>query len=306
MPPPLLSFAEVSKRFSPRGAVPKLALDRLSMEVQAGEIVGFLGPNGAGKTTALHLALGFLKPSAGSGALLGLPFGSAKARSGLGFVPDQPVFFPGNAANAVRQAAILSGSTLPSSAIRQALEEVGLGDARGDVRKFSRGMQQRLALAQAIAYRPRLFLLDEPTSGLDPSGTLAVLALLRRMRDEGAAVLLSSHQLEIVSSIVDRILLLNHGQEVLRGTPTELLRGNGDFELTFTNLPQALRPPVTVVKSDEVRTTLRCAAPAQRQVVEQAWAAGATLESVERVQETLTELFLRMTGPTKDVEDRVA
>ncbi len=152
-----LTFSAISKQFGKQ-----VALHPLSLSLEDGEILGFLGPNGAGKTTAIHLALGFLHASSGSGTLLGKPFGDAQARSRLGFVPDVPVFFSESAARSVEFAAQLNGVNDPHLArsIRDLLDATGLQgeDARQrkDARQFSRGMQQRLALAQAFINDPEL------------------------------------------------------------------------------------------------------------------------------------------------------
>jgi ABC-2 type transport system ATP-binding protein len=292
---PVLIFDQVSKRYGT-----KLALDQLSLTVEPGEIVGFLGPNGAGKTTALHLALGFLRPSAGQGEMFGRPFGDATARRRLGFISDKPVFFPGNADAAIAIAATFSGAGVTRAAIREALTAVGLGQARGDVRKFSRGMQQRLALAQALIHKPQLLLLDEPISALDPQSTLEVLGLLQRLRDQGVAVLLSSHQPEAVATIADRLLLLDQGRELLSGRTAELLRGSGGYLLTFESLPDGAGIPAEPVSREGNRAVYKCAAADQRRVIEQAWIAGATLVDVREAAESLTGLFLRMTNSGRE------
>jgi ABC-2 type transport system ATP-binding protein len=290
--PPVLAFHEVSKRFrQPPG---KLALDQLTLDIEPGEIVGFLGPNGAGKTTALHLALGFLKSTSGFGTIFGQPFGAASARRKLGFLPDRPVFFPGNAETAVSIAATFSSARVSKATIRASLETVGLAEARGDVRKFSRGMQQRLALAQALIHQPQLLLLDEPISALDPLSTLEVLELFKKLRDQGVAILLSSHQLEAIATIADRVVLLDRGRQLLSGRTNELLQGNG-YQLTFENLPATTRLPSANITRDGARAIYHDADNNPRAVIQQAWAEGATLVDLRRTAETLTELFLRMT-----------
>ena len=293
----VLTFEGLSKRF-PR--TEKLALDGLDLAIDPGEIVGFLGPNGAGKTTALHLALGFLQPTSGSGTIFGRPFGDASARGKLGFLSDRPVFFPGNAESAVTMAAVFSRTTVSKRAIRDSLAAVGLADARGDVRKFSRGMQQRLALAQALIHQPQLLLLDEPISALDPLSTLEVLELLRRLRDQGVAVLLSSHQLEAIATVADRLVLLDKGKQLLSGRTADLLRGKGGYQLAFEGLPGETRLAREKIKREGTRTIYACSSEEQQAAIQQAWAEGATLVDVRPTAETLTELFLRMTAAPGD------
>ena len=300
--PSVLTFDGLSKRFT---KAPRLALDSLTLTIEPGEIVGFLGPNGAGKTTALHLALGFLQPTAGTGTLFGKPFSDASARHQMGFLSDKPVFFPGNAESAVAMAATFSGARAAKSAIRSSLESVGLADARGDVRKFSRGMQQRLALAQALIHQPRLLLLDEPISALDPLSTIEVLSLLKKLRDQGVAVLLSSHQLEAVATIADRLILLDQGKQLLSGRTADLLRGTGGYQLTFEDLPDETRLPRETIRRAGRRAVFTATSQDQQAAIQQAWAEGARLIDVRGSAETLTELFLRMTGaPGNDNSER--
>src|SRR6204780_1384290 len=204
---PRLAFSAVSKQFGKH-----TALHPLSLTLPPGEILGFLGPNGAGKTTAIHLALGFLRPSSGTGSLLGRPFGDAEARSRLGFVPDVPVFFSETGFRSVELAARLNGVDDPRLAkdIRDLLAAVGLPNERKDARQYSRSMQQRLALAQALINDTELLILDEPAAALDPAGVLQVRELLRNARHAGKSIFFSSHQLTEVEHICDRIPFLNH------------------------------------------------------------------------------------------------
>ena len=295
----VLSFREISKHFGSRGKPGRLALDRFSMDIHPGEIVGFLGPNGAGKTTALHLALGFLKPSSGEGMLFGKPFGDADGRRHVGFVPDQPVFFPGTAAQALAIAATFSDVKLSGFQIQEHLAAANLEPAKGDVRNFSRGMQQRLALEQALVHQPDLLLLDEPISALDPRASIAVMERLQQLGAKGVAVLLSSHQLEAVATIADRLILLDHGRSLLMGRPSELMRGTGRYELTFRNLPGNATLPASFVSREKELSVFICEASEQKRVISLAWNQGAELIAVHPVVETLTQLFLRVTKESK-------
>ena len=292
----VLAFREISKVFRSRGSPPKIGLDRLSLEISPGEIVGFLGPNGAGKTTALHLALGFLKSTSGSGDLFGKPLDHARSRRQLGFVPDQPVFFPGTAAQALAMAARFSGAALSSRQLEEHLQSADLQQAKGDVRNFSRGTQQRLALEQALVHRPQLILLDEPVSALDPRATMAVLERLKQLRAEGVSVLLSSHQLEAVATIADRLLLLDQGRLLLSGRPADLMAGSGMYQLTFRNLPSHITLPSQLITRDDVIAVYHCNEAVQPRIIQLAWQQGAELIAVQPVIETLTQLFLRVTA----------
>jgi ABC-2 type transport system ATP-binding protein len=144
---PALVFEHISKHY---GKTP--ALEDVSFAVDSGEILGLVGPNGAGKTTAMQIATGFLLASSGSGSLMGRRFTDAAARRQLGFVPDAPVFFSGNALDAMRFAAQLSDIAVTREEIERGLARVGLREWKRDVRRFSRGMQQRLALALALVH----------------------------------------------------------------------------------------------------------------------------------------------------------
>lgn len=308
--PPRLAFESVSKSFSKR-----VALDRLTLQLEPGEILGFLGPNGAGKTTAIHLALGFLHPTSGSGNLLGMPFGVAEARARLGFVPDQPVFFAEPADSSVRFAATLNGVTDPR--LRQRVQELlaatGLLDGgrnlKKDARRFSRGMQQRLALAQALANDPDLLILDEPASGLDPAGVLEVRELLREARQAGKSVFFSSHQLAEVEHVCDRIAFLHRGRLVRYGTLALLLQESDRMEAQIRGLAQsAIDPLLLQFPATEKReerngsgggdSTLCFIFPRdqQRATLEAVWNAGGEIVSLVPRRKKLEELFFDWTG----------
>src|SRR6202046_4744193 len=237
---PRLAFAAISKQFGRY-----TALHPLTLSLEPGEILGFLGPNGAGKTTAIHLALGFLHPSSGSGSLLGRPFGDAKARARLGFVPDVPVFFPESGYRSVEFAARLNGhqDSRLAKDIRDLLGAVGLPDDRKDARQYSRGMQQRLALAQALINDPELLILNEPAAALDPAGVQQVRELLRNARHAGKSIFFSSHQLTEVEQICDQIAFLNQGRLVRRGSLKEFQGQSerGEIEVGGLTLAEATR-----------------------------------------------------------------
>src|ERR1700742_2360977 len=233
---PRLEFSSISKQFGNY-----TALQPLTLSLEPGEILGFLGPNGAGKTTAIHLAMGFLRPSAGSGSLLGKPFGDPGARARLGFVPDVPVFFAENGFCGVQFAARLNGLADPELArhIRDLLGAVGLPDDAKDARQYSRGMQQRLALAQALINDPELLILDEPAAALDPAGVQQVRELLRHARHAGKSIFFSSHQLTEVEHICDRIAFLNQGRLVRSGSLREFQSASDRVEIELRGLSLA-------------------------------------------------------------------
>jgi ABC-2 type transport system ATP-binding protein len=302
-----LIFDRIGKRFGST-----MALADLSLAVQPGEILGFLGPNGAGKTTALHLALGFLQPTSGSGRLLGKPFGDAKARARVGFAPDAPVFFGGNALDSLALASRLSGKPPARPVLESALRRVGIDDLRRDVRKFSRGMQQRLGLAATLVHDPELLILDEPAAALDPPGVAEIRAVLAQLHREGKTVLLSSHQLAEVEHLCDRIAFLREGRLLYCGSLRELLRCGDQVEIVVRDLPceaEAKQQFGAAEQPDAASGETRWLLPAQdqRRAIELAWAAGATLLSVRPAERSLAQIFAEWTfdspppaGPTRD------
>ena len=205
------------------------ALRGVSLEVADGEIVGLLGPNGAGKSTLAKIACGLVRPSAGRAEVAGHRAGSGSARAAIGYLAE--LFrFPGwaNATEVLRLHQRLAGSAGGASERGELLELVGLADAaRVRVAEMSKGMQQRLGIAQAMVGSPRLLLLDEPTSALDPAGRRVVRGLLAEVRQRGVAVLLSSHLLGEVELVCDRVAILNRGEIVESGRLQELMRPRG-------------------------------------------------------------------------------
>ena len=207
----------------------KQALRGVSLEVGEGEIVGLLGPNGAGKSTLAKIAAGLVRPGDGVATVAGHPLGSIEARQAIGYLAE--LFrFPGwaSANEVMRLHQRLAGSDGGSRERAELLDLVGLADA-GEVRvaEMSKGMQQRLGIAQALIGEPRLLLLDEPTSALDPAGRRIVRRLLTEVRGRGVSVLLSSHLLGEIEQICDRVAILVAGEIVQHGTPAELHRPRG-------------------------------------------------------------------------------
>ena len=294
--PSRLSFSATAKQF---GA--QTALHPLTLSLEEGEILGFLGPNGAGKTTAIHLALGFLRPSSGGGTLLGKPFGDPQARARLGFVPDVPVFFAESAFRSVEFAARLNGVKNPrlASDIRDLLGAVGLANERKDARQFSRGMQQRLGLAQALINDPELLILDEPASALDPAGVQQVRELLLNARRAGKSIFFSSHQLTEVEHICDRIAFLNQGRMVHCGSLKEFQSESDRVEIELRGLSadeiKRMFPAAEVGGGD---ATIRIQVPLQeqRRTIETVWTAGGEIVSLAPIRRRLEDLFLEWSG----------
>jgi ABC-2 type transport system ATP-binding protein len=219
-----LAVRGLSKRYGGRQALVDVDLD-----VGAGEMVGLLGPNGAGKSTLVKIACGLVAPSAGRAVVGGAPAGSLAARRQIGYLAE--LFrFPGwcSADELLTLHQRLAGS--PGGAAERAavLELVGLADAASvRVEAMSKGMQQRLGIAQALLGEPRLLLLDEPTSALDPAGRRLVRELLGELRARGFSVLLNSHLLSEVELVCDRVTILRDGRVVREGRPHDLARPRG-------------------------------------------------------------------------------
>jgi len=222
--PPALQASEVRKSY---GTVH--ALKGLDLEVGEGELVGLLGPNGAGKSTLVKIACGLVRPSGGRARVAGAPAGSAEAHAALGYLAELfrfPDWLSADELLGLHQR--LAGSDGGAAERERLLGAVGLADAAGRrVAAMSKGMQQRLGLAQAMVGRPRLLLLDEPTSALDPAGRRTVRRLLEDLREQGVAVLLNSHLLSEVELVCDRVAIIARGELVAAGTPDELSHAGG-------------------------------------------------------------------------------
>jgi ABC-2 type transport system ATP-binding protein len=220
----------------------RCALESLDLEVRCGEVFGYLGPNGAGKTTTLKLLTGLIQPTRGEAWLLGEPVSRLESRRRLGFLPEQPYFYDYLTGREYLEfAAQLSGLSGRDAAraARQWLGRVGLGDReRLVLRKYSKGMLQRLGLAAALVHEPALVILDEPMSGLDPFGRRDVRDLILEQRARGATVLFSSHILPDVEMLCDRVAILLEGRLSRVATVGELVReGAGRVELRCAGAP---------------------------------------------------------------------
>ncbi len=209
------------------GRLPVTALDGLSLDVARGEIFGFLGPNGAGKTTTLKILMGLMRADGGQIEILGAPAGDVEVRKRIGFLPESPYFYDYLTAREFLtfygELAGLSGMTLHHR-VGDLLDSVGLahGEHR-QLRKFSKGMLQRVGLAQAIIHDPELVILDEPMSGLDPLGRKQVRDLILQLREQGKTVFFSSHIIPDVEMICDRVGVVMKGRLLAMGRVDELV-----------------------------------------------------------------------------------
>ncbi|MHC9544561.1 MAG: ABC transporter ATP-binding protein [Vulcanimicrobiota bacterium] len=210
------------------------AVDEQDLRVPSGEVFGYLGPNGAGKTTTIYMLLGILKPTSGDGKILGKPLGSREAKERIGFLPESATMHLHHSGYSLLQ---YYGSLLNmdpgklKGRAEHVLEIAGLSKAmHQNIETYSKGMMQRLGIAQAILNDPDLLILDEPTANLDPIGRKEVKDLLMSIKEHGKTIFISSHILSDIEQLCDRIAILNEGKLVRSGTIEELI---GDSKTTL-------------------------------------------------------------------------
>ena len=262
------------------------ALKGVDLVVDEGELVGLLGPNGAGKSTLVKIAVGLVRPSSGGAEVAGARAGSRAARASLGYLAELfrfPGWYTADEVLVLHQR--LSGSRGGAAERRRLLELVALEDAAGRrVEGMSKGMQQRLGIAQALVGEPRILLLDEPTSALDPVGRRTVRLLLEEVRGRGVSVLLNSHLLSEIELVCDRVAILLGGELVAAGTPAELSRPRG-IEL---ETDEGVRRIAGAVRADAPR------------IVAEAVAAGRQVYGVRVLTSTLEDTYLEAVGEETD------
>ncbi len=227
---------------------PKHALRPLNLAIEDGEIFGFLGPNGAGKTTTLKLLMGLIFPTAGSARILGMAIDDPRMKAQIGFLPEQPYFYDYlTARELLEYYGQLSGIEAKhrSSRVDEVLQRVGLPDVGAvQLRKFSKGMLQRVGIAQAILHDPKLVFFDEPMSGLDPMGRREVRDLMEQLKLEGKTVFFSTHILSDAEALCDRVAIIHQGE--LRGVGavadlTASVHGKVEVVWQGTTVPASLR-----------------------------------------------------------------
>src|SRR6202162_1575407 len=227
---------------------PKCALRPLDLKVEEGEIFGFLGPNGAGKTTTLKMLMGLIFPSAGSARILGMEIDDPRMKAQIGFLPEQPYFYDYlTARELLEYFGHLSGvdSKQLSRKVSEVLQRVGLPDAAGvQLRKFSKGMLQRVGIAQAILHDPKVVFFDEPMSGRDPMGRREVRDLMVQLKHEGKTVFFSTHILSDAEALCDRVAIINKGELQGVGAVADLTSSvDSKVELVWQGpaVPESLR-----------------------------------------------------------------
>jgi ABC-2 type transport system ATP-binding protein len=282
----------------------RYGLHPLDLTIEKGEIFGYLGPNGAGKTTTLKLLMGLIFPTAGMARILGCDIRDSRIKSKIGYLPEQPYFYDYlTAPELLDYYGQLSGVPAKgrSQKIQAMLERVGLADVgRLHLRKFSKGMLQRVAIAQAILHDPQVVFLDEPMSGLDPMGRREVRDLIQSLKDEGKTVFFSTHILSDAESLCDRVAVLHKGELRAVGAVTDLTDGGeSEVELTW----QGERIAAVSSLAREWRTTgdtVRAILPEAmlERALDLLRRNQARLLSVNPVRMTLEQYFMQKLGTT--------
>jgi ABC-2 type transport system ATP-binding protein len=288
---------------------PYVALDALTLEVREGEVFGFLGPNGAGKTTTLKLLMQLIYPTSGRAEILGRPVGDIEVRRRIGYLPENPYFYDYlTAEELLEYFAGLFGyrGAARKTRVTQLLDDVGIGaERRLQLRKFSKGMLQRVGIAQAILNEPELVFFDEPMSGLDPLGRREIRELILRLRDRGSTVFFSSHVLADAEALCSRVAVVAGGRLAAVGQLADLVafevRG---WELVVAGLSAAAlehaRRGGQVVRATslgEGRYSLELPlSVAPDQVLTNLTERGARLVSLNPIRETLEDFFVRQVG----------
>jgi ABC-2 type transport system ATP-binding protein len=287
----------------------KVALHGLDLTVQPGEVFGFLGPNGAGKTTTIKILLGLVSPTAGSARLLGQPVGDASARARVGYLPENFRFHDWLTGWALLDFhARLAGLSAADRAARipKVLDIVGLSGRGGDrIRSYSKGMTQRIGIAQAIIHDPALVLLDEPTSALDPVGRREVRDLIRSLRERGMTVFLNSHLLSEVEMVCDRVAIVDRGRVVRSGALSDLLGGLPELKITVDRIDPwlldilAAHGEILSVNGTSVTlgvTTLDASAQVAESVVRGGYCLYALVPSHQSLEDVFVSLVERSSG----------
>ncbi len=299
---------------------PIIALSDLSLSVKQGEIYGFLGPNGAGKTTTLKILLGLMRATSGSAYVLGKPAGDVRSREKVGFLPESPYFYDYLTAEEFLgfygQLAQLDRSNI-SRRVTELLELVGLSDARTrQLRKFSKGMLQRVGLAQALIHDPELIILDEPMSGLDPIGRKQVRDLILGLRERGKTVFFSSHIISDVEVMCDRVGIVVHGRLLANGRIDELVTHQGaqSVEIVCRDVAIAELPLISARATRVLQQGRQCLiVVASEGMIEEALSEvrrqGGKVVSITPHRGSLEDIFLRQASgaePNPHIQSRVA
>ena len=314
---PALATFELTKDFASGFWRKKLyrAVDRLTLEVAPGEVFGFLGPNGAGKTTTLKLLMQLVFPTSGRAELLGQPIGNRSVKRRIGYLPEQPYFYDYlTAEELLSYFAALFGYRAADRRQRvdRLLDEVGIGqERRMPLRKFSKGMLQRVGIAQALINEPELVIFDEPMSGLDPLGRRDVRSLILSLRDRGVTVFFSSHVLSDAEALCSRVAILANGRLATTGRLSDMLafqiRG---WEIVASGvndrLLQSLQTRATrLVRLGDGRCSIEVPPDVSPdRIVSELSAGGAHLLTLNPIRDTLEDFFVKQVAGTGGADRR--
>ncbi len=279
----------------------KRSLEGLTMQVETGEVFGFLGPNGAGKSTTIKLLVGLIFPTSGSARILGRSIDDIEMHRDIGYLPEQPYFYDYlTAAELLDYFARFHDLTAGDrrERIAQMLRKVGLATAgKIQLRKYSKGMLQRVGLAQAILHDPKVVILDEPMSGLDPVGRREVRDIILGLKSEGKTVMFSTHILSDAEMLCDRVGVIVGGKLRGVGAPSEIveLKAHG-MEILFEYSGSSTNAAALLGKASKTgnRYRLEVGEGELYAVLEQLYAAGARILSVTQLRQTLEEYFMHL------------
>jgi len=283
-PAPAIEITGLTKDFALNLRGIKLrAVENLTLNVPEGQVYGLLGPNGSGKSTTIKIILGLLEPTVGECKVFGVPSGRVDSRLNVGYLPEAPYFYRYlSGEELVRFYARICGVPKKNlkDRVREVIDWVGLsGASHRRVGTYSKGMLQRIGLAQALVHDPRLIILDEPTAGVDPVGSAEISELILKLKTQGKTVLITSHLLAQIEDICDRVAILDKGKLIVEGSVNELVGVSDRQSLIVDSLPPA--------ELEELRGWL-----ASR---------GHALNAVEQPRTRLDQLFLsKVSRPKKE------
>jgi ABC-2 type transport system ATP-binding protein len=300
MEPIVIETTNLSKRYGKQ----IVAVDGLNLAIRKGEIYGFLGPNGAGKTTTLRMLLGLVRPTSGTGKVLGKPLGTAAGIARVGALVESPTFYP--YLSGQRNLRILARyAGVPISRVDAVLDQVELTlRARDTFKTYSLGMKQRLGVAAVLLKEPDVLILDEPTNGLDPQGMTEMRALIRVLGHGGRTVLLSSHLLGEVEQICDRVGVISYGKLIADGTVADL-RGQAQLLVRADPLERAQRLAEQLYGAERVQVMdgalVLATDPAQAAELARVLVTnGVALSELRPVKRSLEATFMELTGEEYD------
>jgi len=291
----------LTKTYKSRSLGNVSVVDQLNLSVEEGEIFGFLGPNGAGKTTTIKMLLGIIYPTTGEGYVLGKEIGDIDVHRVISYLPERPYYYEHmTGMELLKFYDSLFGSKDPAKCQRL-LERVGLaGDASKTISQYSKGMQQRVGLAQSLLNDPKVMFMDEPTSGLDPNARIQVRGIIESCKAEGRTVFISTHELSEAQRLCDRVAIIHRGKIVRQGAVRELLRGSV-VELSASGVSQELAdklkaPDITAtLVGGELRMEMPNTADTNA-ILDAIRSAGGTVRSLTPRDVMLEDLFREVTG----------